>query len=336
MLASMGAPGWQLTRHCAHASWRNMEASFIPLLNGLSYGLLLFMLSAGLTLIFSLMGVMNFAHASFYMLGAYLGATLGQQLNFWLALVLAPLGVGLIGAGFERHILRRVHARGHVAELLVTFGFSGCVLELVQLIWGRSALGTGLPLALQGTGFSLNGVQFPCYKLFMMALALLVLALMALFIYRTRAGLMIQAALTHPETLQTLGHDVPRLFMGVFAGGAALAGLAGVLGGHAFVTEPGMAATVGSVIFVVVVVGGLGSLGGALLAALWIGCLQTLAVGVDMSLASGWPGLGAALPDWALPVWRLRLSQLAPLLPFALMVLFLAFRPQGLRGRREG
>jgi branched-chain amino acid transport system permease protein len=179
-------------------------------------------------------------------------------------------------------------------------------------------------------------VQFPNYKLFMMALALLVLALMGLLIHRTRVGLLIQAALTHPETLQTLGHDVPRLFMGVFAGGAALAGLAGVMGGHAFVTEPGMAATVGSVIFVVVVVGGLGSLSGALLAALLMGCLQTAAVGLDVSLYRLWPGRGeVAAETWAAPVLQLKLSQIAPVLPYVLLVLFLVFRPKGLRGQRE-
>jgi branched-chain amino acid transport system permease protein len=284
-----------------------MEALLSSLLNGLSYGLLLFMLSAGLTLIFSLMGVMNFAHASFYMLGAYLGATFSQA-------------VGLIGAVFEHQVLRRVHARGHVAELLVTFGFSGWVLEVVQLVWGRSALGTRLPQALQGPLFSLNGVQFPSYKLFMMAVALVVLALMGLLIYRTRVGLLIQAALTHPGTLQTLGHDVPHLFMGVFAGGAALAGLAGVMG---------------SVIFVVVVVGGLGSLSGALWAALLIGCLQTAAVGFDVRLYSLWPGRADAAAAWAAPVLQLKLSQMAPVLPYVLLVLFLVLRPKGLRGQRE-
>lgn len=149
---------------------------------------------------------------------------------------------------------------------------------------------------------------------------------------------MIQAALTHPETVETLGHNVPRVFMLVFGGGAALAGLAGVIGGNAFVTEPGMAATVGSIIFVVVVVGGMGSLAGAFLASLLIGVLQTFAVAIDASLMSGLNQLGLSITE-ATPghaLWKLKVSQVAPILPYALLVLMLVFRPRGLLGTREG
>src|SRR6478672_6303265 len=132
-----------------------MEFFTISMLNGLSYGLLLFMLSSGLTLIFSMMGVLNFAHASFYMLGAYLGYSVARLVGFWPALVVAPLVVGAFGALFERSCLRRVHRYGHVPELLVTFGLSYVILEVVQLVWGRSAVEFAPPEALRGPAFTL-------------------------------------------------------------------------------------------------------------------------------------------------------------------------------------
>lgn len=282
---------------------------FISLLNGLSYGLLLFMLSAGLTLIFSMMGVLNFAHASFYMLGAYLASSLSQGIGFWGALLVAPLLVFALGAGFERFFLRQVHAFGHVAELLVTFGLSYLLFEAVQLVWGRQALPHALPAELQGPLFSLYGMQFPRSRAFIMLVSLAMLAGLWGLLKYSRIGLVIQAALTHPDMAQALGHNVPRVFMLVFGGGAALAALAGVVGGSTFITEPGMAAALGPVIFVVVVVGGLGSLGGAFLASLLIGLMQTFAVTL------GWV--------------------LAPVLPFLLLVLVLVFRPRGLLGQRE-
>lgn len=308
-----------------------MDGWIVSLLNGLSYGLLLFLLSAGLTLIFSLMGVLNFAHASFYMLGAYLGHSLTQALGFGWALLVAPLLVGLLGVAFERWVLRRVHAHGHVAELLVTFGLSYVVLELVRLLWGLGPIHNPVPDALAGPLFTVGGLTFSRYRAFMAGASLLVLGALAWALVRTRLGLIVRVALTHPDTVQTLGHDVPRVFMGVFGAGAALAALAGVIGGVAFVTEPGMAATVGSVLFVVVVVGGLGSLAGAFWASLFIGTLQTLAVGIDLPLGELLGRQGVAEH----PLWRLTVSQLAPVLPYALLVLVLIVRPNGWLGRSE-
>ncbi len=308
-----------------------MDGWIVSLLNGLSYGLLLFLLSAGLTLIFSLMGVLNFAHGSFYMLGAYLGHSLTQALGFGWALLVAPLLVGLLGVAFERWVLRRVHAHGHVAELLVTFGLSYVVLELVRLLWGLGPIHNPVPDALAGPLFTVGGLPFSRYRAFMAGASLLVLGALAWALVRTRLGLIVRAALTHPDTVQTLGHDVPRVFMGVFGAGAALAALAGVIGGVAFVTEPGMAATVGSVLFVVVVVGGLGSLAGAFWASLFIGTLQTLAVGIDLPLGELLGRQGVAEH----PLWRLTVSQLAPVLPYALLVLVLIVRPNGWLGRSE-
>jgi branched-chain amino acid transport system permease protein len=315
-----------------------MEFFTISLLNGLSYGLLLFMLSSGLTLIFSMMGVLNFAHASFYMLGAYFAYSVTELIGFWPALIFAPLLVGLLGAGFEKYCLRRVHKFGHVPELLITFGLSYILLEMVQLVWGRSSVDYRVPAELSGPLFTLYGTQFPIYRGFMMLVALLMLLAVWLLLTRTRIGLVIQAALTHPDTVESLGHNVPRVFMMVFGGGAALAGLAGVIGGNAFVTEPGMAATVGSVIFVVVVVGGMGSLAGAFLASVLIGVVQTFAVAIDSSLMGAVQMLGATVTPqtFGYAILKLKISQIAPIMPYLFLVLILIFRPKGLLGTREG
>ncbi|WP_299787392.1 branched-chain amino acid ABC transporter permease [Ramlibacter sp.] len=315
-----------------------MEFFTISLLNGISYGLLLFMLSSGLTLIFSMMGVLNFAHASFYMLGAYLAYSSTQLLGFFPALLVAPLLVGLLGALFEKYALRRVHKYGHVPELLITFGLSFIVLEMVQLIWGTSSVDYRVPAILSGPLFTLYGTQFPLYRGFMMLVAVLMLVAMWLLLTRTRMGLVIQASLTHADTVEALGHNVPRVFMLVFGGGAALAGLAGVIGGNAFVTEPGMAATVGSVIFVVVVVGGMGSLAGAFVASLAIGLIQTFAVGVDATLVGAAQSVGVSVSpqSFGYALWKLKISQIAPILPYVFLVLMLIFRPRGLLGTREG
>ncbi|MFM7699019.1 MAG: branched-chain amino acid ABC transporter permease [Limnohabitans sp.] len=342
-----------------------MEFFLISMLNGLSYGLLLFMLSSGLTLIFSMMGVLNFAHASFYMLGAYFAYTLSGVLGFWVALFVAPLLTGVAGALFESQVLRRVHKMGHVSELLVTFGLSYVVLEVVQLVWGRVAVDFTAPAFLQGPLFTLinhsaQGLSlvagaagevctptdstvrivcspFPATRGFIMLTAIGMVISLWWVLTRTRAGLIIQAALTHPETVETLGHNVPRIFMLVFALGTGLAGLAGVIGGFTFITEPAMAATVGSVIFVVVVVGGMGSLSGAFLASLLIGIIQTFAVAVDYSILQLLTDLNIKLSADAQhnTMLQLSVSQAAPVLPYLLLVLILIFRPRGLLGTRD-
>jgi branched-chain amino acid transport system permease protein len=314
-----------------------VEFFVVQSLIGLSYGLLLFMLSSGLTLIFSMMGVLNFAHASFYMLGAYVAYQVMNWVGYWPALLLAPLVVGAIGAGVERYGLRRVHRFGHVPELLFTFGLTYIIYELVQLVWGRAAVPYQIPATLDGPLFTVFSTAFPKYRGFMMLVALVMMAALWLLLTRTRTGLVIQAALTHPETVEALGHNVPRVFMLVFGGGAALAALAGVIGGNAFVTEPAMAGQVGSIIFVVTVVGGMGSLTGAFVASVLIGLLQTFAVSLDWSVASGLANFGLIVsPDnYAYPLLGLTLSQVAPVLPYLLLVLVLIFRPRGLMGTRE-
>lgn len=317
-----------------------MEYVLITLLNGLSYGLLLFMLSAGLTLIFSMMGVLNFAHASFYMFGAYIAYAISTQIGFWPALILAPLGVALIGALVERFGLRTVHKYGHISELLFTFGLFFVAVEGVQLIWGRGAVDFPVPAQLDGPLFTLFSTNFPIYKGFEMLIALLMLLSIYLVLTRTRIGLVIQAALTHPDMVGALGHNVPRVFTLVFGFGCFLAGLAGVVGGNAGagVTDPNMARTMGPIIFVVVVVGGMGSLPGAFLASLLIGVLVTFAVAMDYSMMSVLSKFGVEVTEatFGYSVLSLTISKLAQILPYLLMVLILIFRPKGLMGKREG
>jgi branched-chain amino acid transport system permease protein len=314
-----------------------MEFFLISLLNGITYGLLLFMLSSGLTLIFSMMGVLNFAHASFYMLGAYFAYQISVKIGFWPALVIAPLAVGAIGMMVERFGLRKVHKFGHVPELLFTFGLAYLIEEAVHLIWGRSAVDYRVPQELSGSLFTIFGTAFPEYRGFMMLVSVLMLVALYAVLTRTRIGLVIQAALTHPDTVEALGHNVPRVFMLVFGAGCALAGLAGVIGGNAFVTEPGMALSLGAIIFVVVVLGGLGSLAGAFVASLMIGLLQTFAVGFDGSLGKIFVPLGIDFPAGTFlgELWGLTISSAAPVLPYVLMVLMLIFRPRGLLGTRD-
>ena len=209
------------------------------------------MLSSGLTLIFSMMGVLNFAHTSLPA-GAYFRV---HDLGWWAS---GPPGAGApgrfaLGAAFERYCLRRVHKFGHVPELLITFGLSYLILEVVQLVWGRSTVPYGLPEQLQGPLFTLYGTQFPKSRSFVMLVALLMLVSVWLLLTRTRIGLVIQAALKYPRMAEALGHNVPRVFMLVFGGGAALAGLAGV--SAAIPCDRARMARRRLLIFVVVVVG---------------------------------------------------------------------------------
>lgn len=298
------------------------------------YGLLLFLLSSGLTLIFSMMGVLNFAQVSFYMLGAYLGFQLMSWTNYWVALFLAPLLVGLLGAAVERYLLSKVHMRGQVAELLLTFGLSYLILEAVKLAWGVNAVNYGMPRSLNFSIFSIGGISYPAYNVFMMVVAVAIFILLYLLLKKTRIGIIIRAALSDRDMVGMLGHNIPRIFALVFGIGCALAGVAGVVGGNILVTEPGMALSLLPITFVVVVIGGMGSFGGALVASLLIGFLQNYMMTLNVSLA-GLVGLsmGAHAPLYEL--LNQPLSQLAAIMPYFLMILILVFRPKGLMGKVE-
>jgi branched-chain amino acid transport system permease protein len=247
-------------------------------LHGLAYAGLLFLVSAGLTLVFGMMNVLNFAHAAMYMLGAYFSFTLLRATGqFWLCLFVCPLLLFIIGALVERFLLRRVHTYGHLHELLLTFGLAYIITELVKLIWGN------FPLAVNIGGFLGRTVEFfgmiyPIYRIFIFVCAVIVGLTMAAILYKTRLGIILRAAVNDSEMVNALGFNVPLVFTGVFAFGAALSGLAGVIAGPLLTTYPGMAHEILIDAFVVIVVGGFGSLGGAVVASLLIGELQSFGV----------------------------------------------------------
>ena len=317
-----------------------MDLILVNLIDGLVYGLLLFMLSAGLTLIFSMMGVLNFAHASFYMLGAYFAYQISTYMGFWMGLLIAPVIVGVMGAGVERYGLRRVHAYGHVPELIFTFGLALLIEEIVQFFWGKSLQAYNEPEVLQFTLFSIGQNSVTAYKVFMIFASVAIFLALLYVLTRTRVGMVIQAALTYPKTVEALGHNVPMVFMGVFGVGTALAGVAGVIAGPQLGTFPGMAVLLGSIVFVTIVIGGLGSLWGALVSSLLIGWLTTFAAASSFAFADILLALGMEKPaDMSESVlrdlWTLTLPQIGPILPYVLMVLILVVRPHGLFGKRD-
>lgn len=317
-----------------------MDLILVNLIDGLVTGLLLFMLSAGLTLIFSMMGVLNFAHASFYMLGAYFAYQISLFFGFWMGLLIAPVIVGVMGAGVERYGLRRVHQYGHVPELIFTFGLALLIEELVQFLWGKNQMPYAVPEVLHFTAFSIAGNSIPAYKIFMIFVSLAIFMALLFVLTRTRVGMIIQAALSYPKTVEALGHNVPLVFMGVFGVGTALAGVAGVIAGPVLGTFPGMAFLLGSIVFVTIVIGGLGSLWGALVASLLIGWLTTFAASYNVAFADILTWVGFTMPAdlddsmWR-DLWTLTMPQIGPILPYLLMVLILVFRPHGLLGKRE-
>ncbi len=301
-------------------------------LNGVLFGMLLFMMASGLTLIFSMMGVLNFAHASFYMLGAYFGFEISRHIGFWPGLIFAPILVGVVGALVERYGLRCVHRFGHLHELLFTFGLAFVIEELVQMFWGKLPVDYRVPDSLDFVAFRLFDTTYPAYKMFMLMTAIVMFIFLLAVLTRTRIGLVIQAALTHPNMVAMLGHDVGKIFMLVFGVGAGLAGLAGVIAGPALVTQPSMAALLGPILFVVIVIGGLGSLTGAFLASLLIGIIQTFAVAVNFSFTQL---LGPVAPPFLSDLWQVTVAELAPIIPYLLLVLMLVLRPTGLLGKRK-
>lgn len=312
-----------------------MEFLTVSLLNGVIYGLLLFMVSAGLTLIFGMMGVLNFAHASFYMVGAYLAYTLQKYVGFVGAVLLSTVLVGLIGVIVERFFLRRVHKYGHAHELLLTFGLTFIIVELIKLFYGNFSVEYRVPEFLNFAEFQVFSTDYPFYRLLMGIVSLLVFALIYLLLTRTRVGIVVRAAIHRPQMAEALGHNVPLVFMAVFGIGAALAGLAGALAGAFYTTNPNMALELGVIVFVVVVVGGLGSMAGAMVASLLIGLISSFAVGVDLSLASVFGLFGAG--EWAQQMgglMTLKVSSVAATIPFALMLLILLIRPSGLMGEK--
>ncbi len=309
-----------------------LELIIFSLLNGIVYGMLLFMLSSGMTLIFGMMGILNIAHGAFFMLGAYMAYQISVWVGFWPALVVAPLLVGALGALVERYGLKIAHKHGHAAELLLTLGILFVSVEVVQMIWGRLPVPYKVPDILDFTLFTIWEMNYPAYRVFMMVVSASMLLALYLLLTLTRIGIAIQASLTHPDMVGMLGHDVKQIFMFTFGVGCTLAGLAGVIGGNALTTDPGMADALGPIVFVVVVVGGLGSLAGAFIASLLIGLIQTFAVTINYSLADFVSLFGVQISGQMVSI---TVAQVAPILPYLLLVLILIFRPKGLMGVRE-
>jgi branched-subunit amino acid ABC-type transport system permease component len=276
-------------------------------LNGLSYGALLFLLSVGLTLIFGMLDVVNLAHGSFYMLGAYAGlALIAQTGSFWLALALAPFAVAAVGVGVERLCLRPLYRRPVLDQVLLTFGFIYFFEDLVKWIWG-GRIRSIQPPALFAGSVTLAGVTVPSYRLFVIVFGLVMAVLLWLVIERTRLGSIIRAGVYDAEMTAGLGIDIRRVFTGVFALGAALAALSGVIAGPIQSAYPAMGSEILVRTLIVVVVGGLGSLKGSLVGSLIIGQAETF--------GKAW------LPGASM------------LMIYVVMALVVLLRPQGLFGR---
>ena len=280
---------------------------FAQALNGLSYGVLLFLLSVGLTLIFGMLDVINLAHGSFYMLGAYAGlATLAVTGNFWLAVLAAPLAVGLIGALMERVCLRPLYRRSPLDQVLLTFGFIYLFEDVVKWIWGGKIRSIPPPEVFSGS-VSFFGATVPSYRLFMIVFGLAMAMALWLLIERTRLGAIIRAGVFDAEMAAGMGINIDRVFTGVFAFGAALGGLSGVIAGPIQSASPPMGAGILIPALIVVVVGGLGSLKGSLVGSLIIGQAETF--------GKAW------LPGSSMVII------------YVVMALVVLFRPQGLFGR---
>ena len=278
-------------------------------IHGLAYGMLLFLVASGLTMIFGMMGILNIAHASFAMLSAYFCyQVLVMTDNFWVALLIAPLVAGVCGLLTERFLLRTVHKQGHLAELLITVGIMMVILEIVKVGWGAESLVVKIPQSLSGL-VNFAGVTYPIYRLFVIGLSLVILGIMALILFKTRLGKIVRAAVSDADMVSALGINTPFVFMLVFGIGIWLAGVAGAVAAPLLTVFPGMADQLGMDAFVVVVVGGFGSLGGAFIVALFLGELN--AYGIQF------------------------IPRLAPVLMFAFMAIVLAFKPMGLFGERE-
>ncbi|HRQ39173.1 MAG TPA: branched-chain amino acid ABC transporter permease [Chloroflexota bacterium] len=288
-----------------------MDNFLLQLLNGLVASMLLFIMAAGLSLIFGQMRVINLSHGAFYLVGGYVGLTAVTQWNaFWPALILTPLLVGLMGWLVERFLLRGRYGRQHqLQQVLLTFGVALVLSDLAEWRWGAYTQTVSPPVFLTAA-VPLFGLQFPLYRLAIIAIGLLLALALALFLGRTRWGAILRAGVTHPQMVSGLGIDVQRVFAATFAAGVALAALAGVLGAPITTLYPGLDFEILILTVVVVVVGGLGSLRGAFVGALLIGLTDTFGK--------------ARLPEFSL------------FLIFAVMAVVLLVRPSGLFGVEEG
>lgn len=247
------------------------------LLNGLQYGVMLFLLAAGLTLIFGIMGVINLAHGSLYMIGAYAGTLAAMQTgSFWLGVPVALIAAALTGLVVEAVVIRRLYARDHLDQVLATFGLILFFNQSIILLFGRQPMFTQLPDLFSGAVEVIPGLPYPSYRLFIIAVGLLVALGLYLIINRTRIGMLVRAGSTNREMVRALGVDIRLLYTLVFGLGALLAGLAGFLAGPVLAVQVGMGEQILLSTFVVVVIGGVGSIKGAFVAGISLGVIDTI------------------------------------------------------------
>jgi len=286
--------------------------NFYPvlILHGLVYGMLIFLVASGLTLTFGMMDILNFSHASVYMIGAYFcyQIIIWSQ-NFWIALIIAPFICGLIGILIERIFIRKVHAKGHVNELLLTFGLALVIAEIVEWIYGSAPLPVPTPVLLQGSWALWANVEYPVYRIFILGLSASVLCLLFYLFKRTRLGVSVRACVQDGEMANALGTNVSFVYLAVMAIGSWLAGVGGVIVAPYMSVYPNMFADMILDCFIVIAVGGLGSLAGALLASLIVGQIQSFGV--------------------------ILLPQISLALTYMLMMVVFIIKPTGLFGGKE-
>ena len=252
------------------------QLAFSQLLNGLQLGVLLFLLAAGLTLVFGIMSFVNLAHGSLYMLGAYFGAAMfARTESFLLGLIAAVVGAGLVGLLLDRFALTKLYERDHLDQVLATFGLILFFNELIRIIWGPSSVFMQVPDALSST-VEIAGFSYPSYRLAIIAAGVAVALGLWLLLQKKRVGMLIRAGATNAGMVAALGVNIKWLNTLVFALGAALAGLAGVMAGPIVSVQPGMGEPVLILTLVVIIIGGLGSIRGAFYAALIVGVVDTL------------------------------------------------------------
>ena len=291
-------------------------------LNGIQFGLMLFLLAAGLTLVFGIMDMINLAHGSLYMIGAYLMASLAQATgSFWLALPLAMLATALVGALLEVSILRRLYERDHMTQVLATFSLILIANEVVRMIWGSQPILLNAPAGLTGPVELPGGIQYASYRLAIIGIGFLVAILLYLLVTRTRVGMLVRAGASNREMATAMGVDIRRLFTGVFAIGAALCGLAGAMLGPILAVQVGMGENILILAFVVIVIGGIGSIRGAFVGALLVGLVDTMGRALlPIVFATLFP------PQVASNLG----PSLSSIMIYVLMAAVLVFRPQGL------
>jgi branched-chain amino acid transport system permease protein len=291
-------------------------------LNGLQFGLMLFLLAAGLTLVFGIMDMINLAHGSLYMIGAYLAAVVASATgSFLLAIGAAIAGAALIGMLLEIALLRRLYVRDHLSQVLATFALILVINEVVRIVFGSQALTLNPPQALSGPIELLPDFTYPAYRLAIIAVGLTVAVLLYLLVAKTRVGMLVRAGASNREMAQAMGVNVSRLFTFVFAIGAGLSALAGAMLGPLLAVEVGMGESILILAFVVIVIGGIGSIRGALAGAVLVGVVDTLGrTLLPMSLRAVLPPAVAGALGPAL----------ASILIYVMMAAVLFWRPQGL------